>query len=496
MLRRFVAVVPRYSHRSLHIPSDSELLASLRSGKAPTTAIDTSNEADDYGLEDFQHYHPPASDVTALTNKLTSALAELKQEREELRELKERLEELYDKLLTDGKITRKERKTENKAASVKPPAVVIPTKPFPQQEIESERPAIVVSELHDPFLNLALEDYVYHQMPESSKRLMFYTNSPCVVIGKNQNPWKEVNLPVLNSLGVPLVRRNSGGGTVVHDHGNINFSFMTSKSEFDRFYFAQLVVNAANRVYARGVKVNDRGDIVTNDGYKVSGSAYKISKGRSYHHGTMLLSSRLDVLGKLLHRTPELGKVTCQSIDSVKSSVTNTEIDPEVFIEEVSLQFEREFGKVEPVSEEMQEALDQNEMLGLGAFVEAERKSAPTLSINESIILPKAVVERAQELKEWAWRYGHTPKFTHEFVNTQLGFTLQFEVAKGAIVTGMTLEVTNPSIMPAKQITEAFEILQAQIDSGELKYTGSTMAGFILDDKISDWVGQSIDGTV
>lgn len=134
-------------------------------------------------------------------------------------------------------------------------------------------PIIFISKLADPYLNLAIEDYVYSKIPISkttpfkAHRLMFYTNSPCVVIGKNQNPWKEVNIPKMNQFGIPLIRRRSGGGTVVHDLGNVNYSFMGTKHEFDRFKFVNLIVEAVNKsnITSTKIKVNSRGDIVTQE---------------------------------------------------------------------------------------------------------------------------------------------------------------------------------------------------------------------------------------
>ena len=81
---------------------------------------------------------------------------------------------------------------------------------------------------------------------------------------KNQNPWQEVNLPVLNSLGVPMLRRRSGGGTVVHDLGNVNYSYMTTKANFDRHKFASYIVEAVNQASPRfKIETNERGDIVS-----------------------------------------------------------------------------------------------------------------------------------------------------------------------------------------------------------------------------------------
>lgn len=363
-------------------------------------------------------------------------------------------------------------------------------------------PLIVVSQLNDPHKNLAIEDFVYNNIPLEdefrSQRLMFYTNSPCVVIGKNQNPWKEVNIPILNSLGIPLLRRKSGGGTVVHDLGNVNYSFMTTKAQFNRFTFVELIKRAVNGSgkSPKSLDINERGDIVTtsegND-YKVSGSAYKLSKGKSYHHGTMLLRSKLEVLRQILSDKGKIGTIDAKaSVNSVKSAVTNVGIDNSLFVEIVLEEFKRVYGEEMDLSPE-QKAY--NEDFGLGDFVEG-MKDVAVFGIDEETELNNEIIQTAEELKQWEWKYGATPQFSHKFTNESLGFTVKLEVGKKAIVEKCHLEVFNPTKISKESIEESFHYLREYIDSGKLQYTGSNVAGFVVNDEISDWIGRSIDGTV
>lgn len=399
-------------------------------------------------------------------------------------------------------------------------------------------PLAVVSKLSNPFLNLAIEDYIYNNMPfKNSKdkkstfdRLLFYVNSPCVVIGKNQNPWKEVNLPLLTSLRIPLVRRKSGGGTVVHDNGNVNFSFMTSKYQFDRFTFANVVtdsVNADKDSSAVKLKVNERGDIVTDvDSLKVSGSAYKISRGKSYHHGTMLLNLRLDILGQLLHRDEKkLGVVDAMSsISSVKSKVTNIGLSNETFINIVTNGFKNMEGRNEELlgeSKEPTESKDEpsegepseidsfNEMFNLSDFAQSNSVPVstmplPTFIIDSSVTLPQSILDEAESLKRRDWIYGNTPKFSHTLTNEKFKFSVKFDVDKNAVIGGFELTFLEDEngLLSREKIQSSFEFLDQVIQQGKdqaveerLKYTGSGVAGFITNDMISDWIGESIDGT-
>ena len=85
----------------------------------------------------------------------------------------------------------------------------------------------------DPDFNLALEEYVFNHMPRDKEYLMTWRNDNAIIIGKNQNPWKECDLAAMERDGVQLVRRVTGGGAVYHDSGNLNFSFITGEKRYD-----------------------------------------------------------------------------------------------------------------------------------------------------------------------------------------------------------------------------------------------------------------------
>lgn len=360
-----------------------------------------------------------------------------------------------------------------------------------------KQPLVFVSRLTNPYLNLAIEDYVYHNMPvpaageANCNRLMFYVNLPCVVIGKNQNPWREVNMPLLSSLRLPMVRRRSGGGTVVHDTGNVNYSFMTTKEAFDRQAFARVVCESTNKIAQedKQIMVTERGDIVTiKDQLKVSGSAYKLTKGRLYHHGTMLLNLKLDVLRQLLHREELLGSIaSLASVESVKLPVTNLHLDKEEFVEAVSSGFRDAYGIVEEAKEKEPEEMNENEFLGLQDFVNAfSERQCETFVVDEDTELPEEIEAMRNELTLWEWKFGSTAKFTHRFEKKERGLVVEFEVVKGRL--------QSMSISGEDKDIEAMEFLQTMLEREGVPYTGSDVAGFITDDELSEWLGNAIDG--
>jgi lipoate-protein ligase A len=208
----------------------------------------------------------------------------------------------------------------------------------------------------DPYLNLSIEHYIFQHVPLATRVLLFYINRPCIVIGRNQNPWVEINLQLLKDIShetsaksqilskVDFVRRRSGGGTVFHDDGNVNWGVICDANEFTRDKHAEMVVRGIQQAGAKNVRVNDRHDIVLESDLgsrplKVSGSAYKLARGRALHHGTALCQSKnLGIIPEFL-RSPAKSFITAKGVDSVRSPITNLDLDPEAFCQGVEAQF-------------------------------------------------------------------------------------------------------------------------------------------------------------
>ncbi|PQE26785.1 lipoate- ligase a protein [Rutstroemia sp. NJR-2017a BVV2] len=124
---------------------------------------------------------------------------------------------------------------------------------------------IYISRTHDPYINLSIEHYLLQKTAAESTVLFLYTNRPCIVIGRNQNPWLEVNLGLLRESpigNIALVRRRSGGGTVFHDEGNVNYSVICPTPQFDRDKHADMVVRALHKLGVKQAIVNERHDII------------------------------------------------------------------------------------------------------------------------------------------------------------------------------------------------------------------------------------------
>ncbi|TIB93947.1 Lipoyltransferase and lipoate-protein ligase [Wallemia mellicola] len=258
----------------------------------------------------------------------------------------------------------------------------------PQSEVTEA--LAYVSHSKDPWFNLAFEDWLFRTSSKPSHVLFLYRNTPSVIIGRNQNPWNEMDLKTMKSLDIPFIRRRSGGGTVFHDLGNTNYSVMMPQSVFNRRDNAQLVASALNKLDVPA-SVNERHDIVV-DGYKISGSAFKLTSSRAYHHGTMLLNSNIKTLSQAL-KNPNQSLVT-KGVPSVRSPVKNVvdwqpNITHETFVDAIIKRFK------------------EHHKMG---------KNTVVSNIDESLLekdVSEQVTKLKDELQEWSWHYGQTPEFTN-----------------------------------------------------------------------------------
>lgn len=178
---------------------------------------------------------------------------------------------------------------------------------------------IYISKCLDPYENLATEKYLLDTTPEDCCTLYLWQNQSTVVIGRNQNPWVECRCSLLESEGGKLARRLSGGGAVFHDLGNLNFTFLCSTKNYNLEKHIQ-VIQKACELAGITTEISGRNDILA-DGRKFSGNAFYNSKGKSYHHGTILVSANMERMQRYL--TPSKAKLESKGVKSVKSRVIN-----------------------------------------------------------------------------------------------------------------------------------------------------------------------------
>ena len=253
------------------------------------------------------------------------------------------------------------------------------------------------------FTNLAIEQNLLMGVAKNEKILFLYRNKPCGVIGRFQNPWQELNLPYLISQNAPVARRQSGGGTVFHDLGNLNFSFIQGTRDHQKDVNNQIVTQALKGLGISAYS-SDRSDLMVefNGAKKISGSAFKQKKDRSIHHGTLLINSELHELRTSL-KTP-FKIIESKSTASNPNSVVNlVELVPSLNLEDIVESLQKSFSKF------------------LGK--EIERKSIGEAQADQSY---------RKELESLDWIYGETPEFEMELVQDKIELSLV--IKKGIIL--------------------------------------------------------------
>lgn len=262
---------------------------------------------------------------------------------------------------------------------------------------------IIKSDSMDIYRNLAIEEYLMEQRCDLGPVLFLWQSDCAVVMGKNQNPWRECRLDLMRMENVPVARRISGGGTVFHDAGNLNYCVIIDRSAYCEEQAYHLVLRALARFGIRAEKTGKSNLSV--DGLKFSGNAFCFRKGRALHHGTLLLQTDLNQLNRYLGSMSM--DIETHAIASVPAQVMNLQLDRDALIEVLEKEFCAEYGEGDPTN-------------WSDTDVEAAAL-APLL--------------RRQESANWI--YETTPRFVLERPNFQL------EVQKGIVTS-----VSGPSADP------------------------------------------------
>ena len=259
----------------------------------------------------------------------------------------------------------------------------------------SQRLRVLVANTFDPYFNLATEDWIFRDMSVDSRVLYIWRNANTIVIGRGQNAWSECDLAATERDGVKIARRHSGGGAVFQDLGNTCFTFMTPRvaGVTPKEFYAQnntILLAALGRLGIEA-EASGRNDlVVTEQGetFKISGSAFKESPDRVFHHGTMLLNVDLTRLGNYL--TPNQKKLQAKGIKSVAARVKNlVEFQPGLDHAAFASALIEEFASY------------------YGAAVEPEELDHSTLQAIPSL------AEYYDTLRSWDWIFGKTPSFEH-----------------------------------------------------------------------------------
>lgn len=235
----------------------------------------------------------------------------------------------------------------------------------------------------NPYFNLAMEEYFLKNAKEDI--FLLWQNENAIIVGKNQNTLSEINYDYVKNNNIKVVRRQSGGGAVFHDLGNINFTFISyNDNSFSDFKKFTMPIVAALKELNINAEFSGRNDLLIN-GCKFSGNAQYNYKNKVMHHGTLLFSSQISDISNALKVKPI--KFEGKSIKSVKARVTN-------------------------ISEHLKVPMDILEFKDL--IMDCLYK---TNTDNKYYTLSELDINNINKLVEekyntWDWNFGHSPKYS------------------------------------------------------------------------------------
>jgi lipoate---protein ligase len=178
----------------------------------------------------------------------------------------------------------------------------------------------ITSESTDPFFNLAIEEVLLKRSRE--EYLILGINDPSVIIGKHQSAHREINTQYVAEKNIPVIRRITGGGTVFHDHGNLNFTFIRQSEPGKQIDFIKYTKPVINFLSSVGISAifEGKNDLKVNK-LKISGNAEHVYRNRVLHHGTLLFNTSLDDLRNALRKNSSC--YSSRAVISNPSPVTN-----------------------------------------------------------------------------------------------------------------------------------------------------------------------------
>lgn len=300
---------------------------------------------------------------------------------------------------------------------------------------------IIDSPSNNAYFNIASEEYLLHKFPTEDIFLL-YVNAPSIIVGKFQNTLAEINLDYVEENNIKVVRRMSGGGTVYHDLGNLNFSFHTLLGDNDFMDFSQFTEPVVKLLNDRGVpaKLEGRNDLLV-DGKKFSGNAKLARHGKMIQHGTILLNSQMSVLADALKVNPL--KFVDKAVKSNRARVIN-------LIEYLPKETTTETLKGWLIDEMMKEN---------------EGSTIYQLTAEDIQGIEKLIEEKYQT---WDWNFGFSPNYNFKkSTKIPAGFIeVHMDVVKG-VIENIKIFGDFFASMPVEDIEELLTHVKHDIDSIE-----------------------------
>ncbi|KAK9889308.1 hypothetical protein WA026_004589 [Henosepilachna vigintioctopunctata] len=302
--------------------------------------------------------------------------------------------------------------------------------------------SVFISQSKDIYTNLALQEWIYKNFNLAQHHiLMLWQNDPCVVIGRDHNPWLEANVEDLSKItqsGVKLARQTTDGHTIYNDSGNLNMTFFTPRDNFYEKYNMEVISRALFRKYLLKTDITEN-NLWMRGNYKISESTKKLGSTNAFHHCSLMVNiNKVDYTYSLMQR--ESGILQKETKRSVKSKIMNIhDENPEVAVRELLKVIGWEYMRTSALA-----------VKDGGIHLANQQKGFQLINPSESWF--PGISKIRHSLTNWQWLYGNTPdfkvartiripdNFSHQLDEAYGFLPIEFSVT-GGIIKNITLSV-------------------------------------------------------
>lgn len=170
--------------------------------------------------------------------------------------------------------------------------------------------------LDTPKENILYDDVLFHLAEETHQEFLRFWESKdyFIVLGRACDEQEDLNIDQIKKDRISVLRRSSGGGTVVQGKGCLNYSLVLSKEKTPEiadlrksYEFILGKVVRALKSLGKDCQFLPISDIALIDGQKkISGNAQKRGRKCILHHGTLLYNFDLNMIEKYLQMPKDI----------------------------------------------------------------------------------------------------------------------------------------------------------------------------------------------
>lgn len=142
---------------------------------------------------------------------------------------------------------------------------------------QSIKKIILISESTDVTVNLALRLWMYRKLDLTNQHILFFfINDPCIVFGREKNPWLDCNVHAAEKGKINLIRQDIKSDSITYqDKNSLNMCFFTPRNRHDLTENLDIIKNALSHQSNLKSEINENNILIKGKKYKVSLNLFK-----------------------------------------------------------------------------------------------------------------------------------------------------------------------------------------------------------------------------